>query len=173
MQLSCILIGKKVLYQIHSSSKRWLCSSSVHTFNTEIYHLEVWNTFLAFESNSASFRDFLWLVIRPCWLRSSCQHWRSSCTSGCIVPSFSSFTSNISSNKVMASSILKTKSNLQWDRWSCREISTTTIKGNTTMSAVITSWEPLTKWQTITFITNGSDKLPWLPTEFISSQQWV
>jgi hypothetical protein len=31
----------------------------------------------------------------------------------------------------------------------------------------------LTKWQTITFITNGSDKLPWLPTEFISSQQWV
>jgi hypothetical protein len=37
------------------------------------------------------------------------------------------------------------------DRWSCREISTTTIKGNTTMSAVITSWESLTKWQTITF----------------------
>ncbi len=59
------------------------------------------------------------------------------------------------------------------DRWSCREISTTTIKGNTTMSAVITSWESLTKWQTITFITNGSDELPWLPTEFISSQQWV
>ncbi len=57
--------------------------------------------------------------------------------------------------------------------WSCREISTTTIIGNTTMSAVITSWESLTKWQTITFITNGSDKLPWLPTEFISSQQWV
>ncbi len=56
--------------------------------------------------------------------------------------------------------------------WSCREISTTTIIGNTTMSAVITSWELLTKWQTITFITNGSDKLPWLPTEFISSQQW-
>jgi hypothetical protein len=47
------------------------------------------------------------------------------------------------------------------DRWSCREISTTTIKGNTTMSAVITSWESLTKWQTITFITNGSDELPW------------
>jgi hypothetical protein len=57
------------------------------------------------------------------------------------------------------------------DRWSCRGISTTTIKGNTTVSAVITSWELLTKWQTITFITNGSDKLPWLPT--ISSQQWV
>ncbi len=46
------------------------------------------------------------------------------------------------------------------DRYSCREISTTTIKGNMTMSAVITSWESLTKWQTITFITNGSDELP-------------
>ncbi len=113
MQSSCVLMEKKVLHQIHSSSKRWLCSSSVHTFSTEIYHLEVWNTFLAFESNSTSFRDFLWLVIRPCWLRSSCKRWRSSCTSGCIVPSFSSFTSNISSNKVMASSILMTKSNLQ------------------------------------------------------------
>ncbi len=61
----------------------------------------------------------------------------------------------------------------QEDRWSCREISTTTIKGNMTMSEVITSWESLTKWQTITFITNSSDKLPWLPNEFISSQQWV
>ncbi len=62
---------------------------------------------------------------------------------------------------------------MEKDQWSCREISTTTIKGNTTMSAVITSSVSLTKWQTITFITNGSDELPWLPTEFISSQQWV
>jgi hypothetical protein len=29
------------------------------------------------------------------------------------------------------------------------------------MSAVITLWELLTKCQTIAFITNSSDKLPW------------
>jgi hypothetical protein len=41
------------------------------------------------------------------------------------------------------------------------------------MSAVITSWESLTKCQTITFIMNSSDELQWLPSDFISSQQWV
>ncbi len=89
-------------------------------------------------------------------------------------------TSWISNEEAIATSINKnsflcaTFSQNPWqDRWSCREISITTIKGNTTMSAVITSWESLTKWQTITFITNSSDELPWLPTEFISSQQWV
>jgi hypothetical protein len=42
-----------------------------------------------------------------------------------------------------------------------------------TMSAVITLWELLTKCQTITSIINGSDKLPWLPTDFITSGWWV
>jgi hypothetical protein len=42
-----------------------------------------------------------------------------------------------------------------------------------TMSSVITLWELLIKCQTISFITNSSDKQPWLPTDFISSWQWV
>jgi hypothetical protein len=42
-----------------------------------------------------------------------------------------------------------------------------------TMSSVITLWELLIKCQTITFITNSSDKQPWLPTDFIRSWQWV
>jgi len=33
------------------------------------------------------------------------------------------------------------------------------------MSAVVTLWELLTKCQTITFIMNSSEELPWLPTE--------
>jgi len=45
--------------------------------------------------------------------------------------------------------------------------------GNMRTSAVITSWELLTKCQTITFIMNSSDELQWLPIDFISSQQWV
>jgi hypothetical protein len=47
------------------------------------------------------------------------------------------------------------------------------FEGNMTMSAVITLWELLTKCQTTTFIMNNSDKLTWLPTDFITSQQWV
>jgi hypothetical protein len=44
----------------------------------------------------------------------------------------------------------------------CREISTN-FEGNTTISAVITLWQLLTKYQTIIFITNSSDKLPGYP----------
>ncbi len=77
----------------------------------------------------------------------------------------------------MDPSLLHNAIHFKWSEvwWSCREISTTTIIGNTTMSAVITSWEShkVHKVQSITFITYGNDKLPWLPTEFISSQQWV
>jgi hypothetical protein len=48
------------------------------------------------------------------------------------------------------------------------------FEGNRTMSAVITSlWEPLTNCSTFTFITNSSETLLWLPTDFISSQQQV
>jgi len=48
------------------------------------------------------------------------------------------------------------------------------IEGYKLMSGVITLWESLTKWQTIIiFIMNGSDELPQLPTDFISSQHWV
>jgi hypothetical protein len=47
------------------------------------------------------------------------------------------------------------------------------FEGNMTMSAVITLWELLTKCQTTTLIMNNSDKLTWLPTGFITSQQWV
>jgi len=40
------------------------------------------------------------------------------------------------------------------------------------MSAILTLWESLlTKFQTITFSTNSSDELPWLPTDFISFWQ--
>jgi hypothetical protein len=39
------------------------------------------------------------------------------------------------------------------------------------MSAFITISESLTKCQTIIFITNSSDELPWLPTFFISSDR--
>jgi hypothetical protein len=39
------------------------------------------------------------------------------------------------------------------------------FEGNIMMNAVITLWELLTKCQTITSITYGSDKLPWLPTD--------
>ncbi len=38
------------------------------------------------------------------------------------------------------------------------------FEGNMIMSAVITLWGLLTKFQTITFITNSSDELPGLPT---------
>jgi hypothetical protein len=38
-----------------------------------------------------------------------------------------------------------------------------------TRSGHIALWESLTKCQAITFITNSSDELPWLPTDFISS----
>jgi hypothetical protein len=41
------------------------------------------------------------------------------------------------------------------------------------MSVVITLWVSLAKYQTITFIVNSSDELPWLPIDFISTQQWA
>ncbi len=47
------------------------------------------------------------------------------------------------------------------------------FEGNMTMNAVITLWELLTKCQTIIFIMNSSEELPWLPTDFVSSWQWV
>jgi hypothetical protein len=48
----------------------------------------------------------------------------------------------------------------------CREISMT-------MDVVITLWESLTKCQTINFIMNNIDSLPWLPiADHISSRQW-
>jgi hypothetical protein len=42
-----------------------------------------------------------------------------------------------------------------------------------TMGAVITLWESLKKCQTITFIMNSIAELPWPPTNFISSRQWI
>jgi hypothetical protein len=45
--------------------------------------------------------------------------------------------------------------------------------GNVTRSAVITFWESLTTCQTVTFLKNSSDELPWLPSDFISSWWWV
>jgi hypothetical protein len=52
------------------------------------------------------------------------------------------------------------------------------FEGNMTMSAVITLWEllmchNLRKCQTISFVRNGNDKLPWLYADFISSYQWA
>jgi len=47
------------------------------------------------------------------------------------------------------------------------------LQDNMIMSAARTLWESLIKCQTITFITNSSDKLQWLPTDFISSWWWV
>ncbi len=44
------------------------------------------------------------------------------------------------------------------------------IEGKTTLSAVITLWVSPTKRQTITIIRNSSDELPWLLTDFISTQ---
>jgi hypothetical protein len=44
---------------------------------------------------------------------------------------------------------------------------------NMTISAVITLSVWHARYQTGTFITHSSDKLPWLPTDFISSQRWV
>ncbi len=74
---------------------------------------------------------------------------------------------------------------LKQDRWSCREISTTTIKGNTTMSAVITSWESdilkqgynnkeLCPWCDWTPRSNSST-LQWFSTlsTFHSKDQWI
>ncbi len=43
------------------------------------------------------------------------------------------------------------------------------FEDNMTRSGHIALWESLTKCQAITFITNSSDELPWLPTDFISS----
>ncbi len=52
-----------------------------------------------------------------------------------------------------------------------------TFKGNMTISAVTTynlMRELLTKCQTITFfITNRSDKLPWIPTDFTTIHHWI
>ncbi len=39
------------------------------------------------------------------------------------------------------------------------------FEGNIMMNAVVTLWDLLTKCQTITSITHGSDKLSWLPTD--------
>jgi hypothetical protein len=46
------------------------------------------------------------------------------------------------------------------------------FEGNRTISAVITLCETH-KESDLTSITNSSDKLPWLPTDFISSWKWV
>jgi hypothetical protein len=53
-----------------------------------------------------------------------------------------------------------------------RNLHNNKVKSNMIMDQVITLWVLLTKCITITFITNGGDKLPWLPTDFISSQ-WL
>lgn len=45
--------------------------------------------------------------------------------------------------------------------------------GNATMSAILTLWESLTKYLSITFITNNSDELPWLPAGIVSSWRCV
>jgi hypothetical protein len=47
------------------------------------------------------------------------------------------------------------------------------LEGDMTTNAVITLWVLFTKHQTITLIMNNSDKLQWLPTEFINFWQWV
>jgi hypothetical protein len=47
------------------------------------------------------------------------------------------------------------------------------FENNMTFIAVITLWELLTNCQTLTFIMNSSDKLSWLPTDFISCQGWA
>ncbi len=45
--------------------------------------------------------------------------------------------------------------------------------GNTAMSAILTLWESLTKYLSITFYTNNSDELPWLPAGIVSSCRCV
>jgi hypothetical protein len=57
--------------------------------------------------------------------------------------------------------------------WNYRETLLQQREDNTTISPVLTYWEFLTKHQTITFFMNSSDKLPRLPSDIISSQQWV
>ncbi len=51
--------------------------------------------------------------------------------------------------------------------------SSKTRSNMTSISMVITLWVSLTMYQTITFIMNSSDKLPWLSTDVISSWLWV
>lgn len=46
--------------------------------------------------------------------------------------------------------------------WNHRESLKSLLEENAPMSAVISLWELHTKTQTITFLGNGSDKLPWL-----------
>ncbi len=57
-------------------------------------------------------------------------------------------------NVTVTTQLVPAKPYLTWQEW------------------VINLWVSLTKSQTIT-IENSSDKLPWLLTDFIRSQQWV
>jgi hypothetical protein len=56
--------------------------------------------------------------------------------------------------------------------WDCRENSSKTKTNTTRMGVAITLWMSITKCETIPFIINSSNKLPWLPHWLHQLSMW-